>query len=169
MVWTSSVYISLELSVFNCKRLTISGRNCHCSVLSCSFWFCCVDVSVSRQMLVTGDNVGQLLLLSLDGQKVIILPRFVPFSLLMKVFPLPSSVLILRHRCHFFYISCVVIDFQRQVAQSQSDPRRVQFTLWLVVGHSFGRPHGQTLGSKKHQGQEKFPPWPSSRKRRQLR
>uniref|UniRef100_A0A667X8I6 DNA damage-binding protein 2 n=1 Tax=Myripristis murdjan TaxID=586833 RepID=A0A667X8I6_9TELE len=33
-------------------------------------WYCCVDVSVSRQMLVTGDNVGQLLLLSMDGQKI---------------------------------------------------------------------------------------------------
>ncbi|XP_033997024.1 DNA damage-binding protein 2 isoform X3 [Trematomus bernacchii] len=33
-------------------------------------WYCCVDVSVSRQMLVTGDNVGQLVLLGLDGQKV---------------------------------------------------------------------------------------------------
>ncbi|XP_033997025.1 DNA damage-binding protein 2 isoform X4 [Trematomus bernacchii] len=33
-------------------------------------WYCCVDVSVSRQMLVTGDNVGQLVLLGLDGQKI---------------------------------------------------------------------------------------------------
>ncbi|KAG7245407.1 hypothetical protein INR49_010858 [Caranx melampygus] len=34
------------------------------------FWYCCVDVSVSRQMLVTGDNMGHLELLSLDGQKI---------------------------------------------------------------------------------------------------
>ncbi|XP_015250642.1 PREDICTED: DNA damage-binding protein 2 isoform X2 [Cyprinodon variegatus] len=34
------------------------------------FWYCCVDVSVSRQMLVTGDNVGELTLLGLDGQKI---------------------------------------------------------------------------------------------------
>ncbi|XP_034060769.1 DNA damage-binding protein 2 isoform X2 [Gymnodraco acuticeps] len=33
-------------------------------------WYCCVDVSVSRQMLVTGDNVGHLVLLGLDGQKI---------------------------------------------------------------------------------------------------
>lgn len=43
-------------------------------IVTCAFlyshWYCCVDVSVSRQMLVTGDNVGQLLLLSMDGQKV---------------------------------------------------------------------------------------------------
>ncbi|XP_036004991.1 DNA damage-binding protein 2 isoform X2 [Fundulus heteroclitus] len=35
-----------------------------------NFWYCCVDVSVSRQMLVTGDNVGELTLLGLDGQKI---------------------------------------------------------------------------------------------------
>ncbi|XP_077372861.1 DNA damage-binding protein 2 isoform X2 [Festucalex cinctus] len=33
-------------------------------------WYCCVDVSISRQMLVTGDNVGKLQLLGLDGQKI---------------------------------------------------------------------------------------------------
>ncbi|XP_063752595.1 DNA damage-binding protein 2 isoform X2 [Eleginops maclovinus] len=35
-----------------------------------NYWYCCVDVSVSRQMLVTGDNVGQLALLGLDGKKI---------------------------------------------------------------------------------------------------
>ncbi|XP_057693148.1 DNA damage-binding protein 2 isoform X1 [Corythoichthys intestinalis] len=34
------------------------------------FWYCCVDVSISRQMVVTGDNVGMLLLTGLDGQKI---------------------------------------------------------------------------------------------------
>ncbi|XP_028305663.1 DNA damage-binding protein 2 [Gouania willdenowi] len=34
------------------------------------FWYCCLDVSVSRQMLVTGDNTGQLVLLSVDGQTI---------------------------------------------------------------------------------------------------
>lgn len=33
-----------------------------------------MDVSVSRQMLATGDNVGELLLLGLDGQKVCVHP-----------------------------------------------------------------------------------------------
>ncbi|KAF7647803.1 hypothetical protein LDENG_00166480 [Lucifuga dentata] len=33
-------------------------------------WYCCVDVSISRQMLVTGDNMGQLFLLGLDGKKI---------------------------------------------------------------------------------------------------
>ncbi|KAL6106672.1 ddb2 [Pungitius sinensis] len=35
-----------------------------------NYWYCCVDVSISRRMLVTGDNVGQLVLLGLDGQKI---------------------------------------------------------------------------------------------------
>ncbi|XDV28901.1 hypothetical protein PO909_032094, partial [Leuciscus waleckii] len=37
---------------------------------SWDYWFCCVDVSVSRQMLATGDNTGRLLLLGLDGQEI---------------------------------------------------------------------------------------------------
>ncbi|XP_067245401.1 DNA damage-binding protein 2 [Chanodichthys erythropterus] len=34
------------------------------------YWYCCVDVSVSRQMLATGDNTGRLLLLGLDGHEI---------------------------------------------------------------------------------------------------
>ncbi|KAI4875822.1 hypothetical protein NFI96_017156 [Prochilodus magdalenae] len=34
------------------------------------YWYCCLDVSVSRQMLVTGDNGGRLLLLGLDGKEI---------------------------------------------------------------------------------------------------
>ncbi|KAM9855075.1 DNA damage-binding protein 2 [Aulostomus maculatus] len=34
------------------------------------YWYCCVDVSVSRQMLVTGDNMGHLDLRDLNGQKI---------------------------------------------------------------------------------------------------
>ncbi|XP_051512153.1 DNA damage-binding protein 2-like [Myxocyprinus asiaticus] len=37
---------------------------------SWDYWYCCVDVSVSRQMLVTGDNNGRLLLLGLDGHAI---------------------------------------------------------------------------------------------------
>ncbi|XP_038838199.1 DNA damage-binding protein 2-like isoform X1 [Salvelinus namaycush] len=33
-------------------------------------WYCCVDVSLSRQMLVTGDNIGRVLLLGMDGHQV---------------------------------------------------------------------------------------------------
>ncbi|MBN3321749.1 DDB2 protein, partial [Atractosteus spatula] len=33
-------------------------------------WFCSVDVSPSRQVVVTGDNVGRVLLLGMDGTKV---------------------------------------------------------------------------------------------------
>ncbi|XP_005159091.1 DNA damage-binding protein 2 isoform X1 [Danio rerio] len=34
------------------------------------YWYCCVDVSVSRQMLATGDSTGRLLLLGLDGHEI---------------------------------------------------------------------------------------------------
>uniref|UniRef100_A0A8C2AH39 DNA damage-binding protein 2 n=1 Tax=Cyprinus carpio TaxID=7962 RepID=A0A8C2AH39_CYPCA len=34
------------------------------------YWYCCLDVSVSRQMLVTGDNTGRLLLFGLDGHEI---------------------------------------------------------------------------------------------------
>ncbi|XP_042562366.1 DNA damage-binding protein 2 [Clupea harengus] len=34
------------------------------------YWYCCVDVSASRQMLATGDNTGRLVLLGLDGHKI---------------------------------------------------------------------------------------------------
>ncbi|XP_016338757.1 DNA damage-binding protein 2 isoform X3 [Sinocyclocheilus anshuiensis] len=37
---------------------------------SWDYWYCCVDVSVSRQMLVTGDNTGRLLLFGLDGHEI---------------------------------------------------------------------------------------------------
>ncbi|XP_036440791.1 DNA damage-binding protein 2 isoform X1 [Colossoma macropomum] len=37
---------------------------------SLCYWYCCVDVSVSRQMLVTGDNGGRLHLLGLDGKEI---------------------------------------------------------------------------------------------------
>lgn len=59
---------SLASSLFNCSSV-ISSKLTLFSV-SYSYWYCCVDVSVSRRMLVTGDNVGQLVLLGLDGQKV---------------------------------------------------------------------------------------------------
>uniref|UniRef100_A0A4W4FDG7 DNA damage-binding protein 2 n=1 Tax=Electrophorus electricus TaxID=8005 RepID=A0A4W4FDG7_ELEEL len=38
---------------------------------SLCYWYCCVDVSLSRQMVVTGDNAGRLLLFGLDGQEIL--------------------------------------------------------------------------------------------------
>ncbi|KAL2092976.1 hypothetical protein ACEWY4_010288 [Coilia grayii] len=37
---------------------------------SWDYWYCCVDVSISRQMLATGDNTGRLVLQGLDGHKI---------------------------------------------------------------------------------------------------
>ncbi|KAM8861343.1 DNA damage-binding protein 2 isoform 1-T1 [Synchiropus picturatus] len=45
-------------------------KDCNHEHHNVCFWYCCVDVSVSRQMLVTGDNMGELSLLGLDGRKI---------------------------------------------------------------------------------------------------
>uniref|UniRef100_A0A8C5F9F1 DNA damage-binding protein 2 n=1 Tax=Gadus morhua TaxID=8049 RepID=A0A8C5F9F1_GADMO len=62
--FTHLVYFQIDVSFDSPSRLK------HGNVFPSSYWYCCVDVSVSRQMLVTGDNVGQLSLLSLEGQKI---------------------------------------------------------------------------------------------------
>ncbi|XP_054476429.1 DNA damage-binding protein 2 isoform X2 [Anoplopoma fimbria] len=64
-LFTSSMRGVTALRDFNGTTLTVFANT---DILN--YWFCCVDVSVSRQMLVTGDNVGQLTLLGLDGQKI---------------------------------------------------------------------------------------------------
>ncbi|XP_056906973.1 DNA damage-binding protein 2 isoform X2 [Takifugu flavidus] len=73
----SKIYVAsgegrLSLQSFEGHTSTVLATTADCGhdYHNVCFWFCCVDVSVSRQMLVTGDNVGQLLLLSLDGQKI---------------------------------------------------------------------------------------------------
>lgn len=35
-----------------------------------SIWFCSLDVSASSRVLVTGDNVGHVILLNTDGKEV---------------------------------------------------------------------------------------------------
>ncbi|XP_056273102.1 DNA damage-binding protein 2 isoform X2 [Pseudoliparis swirei] len=73
----SQVYVAsgegtLTVQSFEGRTPTVLSRTQDCGHdhhnLCC--WYCCVDVSVSRQMLVTGDNLGHLILLGLDGQKI---------------------------------------------------------------------------------------------------
>ncbi|XP_023278315.1 DNA damage-binding protein 2 isoform X2 [Seriola lalandi dorsalis] len=64
-LFTSSMRGTTALRDFNGTTLTVFANTD-----TLNYWYCCVDVSVSRQMLVTGDNMGQLLLLGLDGQKI---------------------------------------------------------------------------------------------------
>ncbi|XP_030282597.1 DNA damage-binding protein 2 isoform X2 [Sparus aurata] len=64
-LFTSSIGGTTALRDFNGTTLTVFA-----STHTLNYWYCCVDVSVSRKMLVTGDNVGKLTLLSLDGQKI---------------------------------------------------------------------------------------------------
>lgn len=35
-----------------------------------SFWFCSLDVSAKSRVVVTGDNVGHVILLNMDGREV---------------------------------------------------------------------------------------------------
>nr|XP_015819832.2 DNA damage-binding protein 2 isoform X3 [Nothobranchius furzeri] len=74
---SSKVYVAsgegtLTLKSFEGHKPTLLSRTQDCAHEhhNVCFWYCCVDVSVSRQMLVTGDNTGQLLLVGLDGQKI---------------------------------------------------------------------------------------------------
>ncbi|CAK6961446.1 DNA damage-binding protein 2 [Scomber scombrus] len=64
-LFISSMGGTTALRDFNGKTLTVFANTD-----TFHYWYCCVDVSVSRQMLVTGDNTGQLSLLGLDGQKI---------------------------------------------------------------------------------------------------
>ncbi|XP_042317317.1 DNA damage-binding protein 2 isoform X2 [Sceloporus undulatus] len=43
---------------------------CHVHQLITVFWYCSVDVSPTRQSVVTGDNVGNVILLSTEGKKI---------------------------------------------------------------------------------------------------
>ncbi|KAM6960624.1 DNA damage-binding protein 2 [Aplochiton taeniatus] len=73
----SKVYVAsgegtLSVQSFESCGSTILSRTQDCGHEHhnvCS-WYCCVDMSVSRQMLVTGDNLGRLTLLSLDGERI---------------------------------------------------------------------------------------------------
>lgn len=71
-VYTASGDGTLSLRSFEGCTATVLSTTQDCShdYHNVCYWYCCVDVSVSRQMLLTGDNVGQLSLLSLDGQKI---------------------------------------------------------------------------------------------------
>nr|KAF6437391.1 damage specific DNA binding protein 2 [Molossus molossus] len=41
---------------------------------TCNFWFCSLDVSAESRVVVTGDNVGHVVLLNMDGKELISVP-----------------------------------------------------------------------------------------------
>ncbi|KAL0968839.1 hypothetical protein UPYG_G00272570 [Umbra pygmaea] len=45
-------------------------QNCGHDHHNVCLWYCCVDVSASRRCLMTGDNMGQVLLMGIDGQEI---------------------------------------------------------------------------------------------------
>ncbi|XP_055030129.2 DNA damage-binding protein 2 isoform X2 [Misgurnus anguillicaudatus] len=65
-LFTSSIWGATTLRDFNGSVIQVFAET-----NSWDYWYCCVDVSVSRQMLVTGDNAGRLLLLGLDGHSIL--------------------------------------------------------------------------------------------------
>ncbi|KAL2094053.1 hypothetical protein ACEWY4_011365 [Coilia grayii] len=71
-VYATSYDGSLTLQSFeSLPSLTLSkAQDCAHIDHSVWRWYCCVDVSVSRQMLAAGDNTGRLVLLGLDGHKI---------------------------------------------------------------------------------------------------
>ncbi|KAJ8340522.1 hypothetical protein SKAU_G00351550 [Synaphobranchus kaupii] len=64
-LFTSSVEGATKLQDFSGKTLRVYASTRHCD-----FWYCSVDVSPSRQVVVTGDNMGQVQLLGIDGQAI---------------------------------------------------------------------------------------------------
>lgn len=73
----SKVYIAsgegtLSLHSFEGLPSTVISRTQDCGHdhHNVCYWYCCLDLSISRQMLATGDNVGNLFLLSMEGQKI---------------------------------------------------------------------------------------------------
>lgn len=71
-IYTSSGEGTLSLHSFEGHPSTLVSRiqNCGHEHHNVCYWYCCLDLSVSRQMLATGDNMGNLFLLSMDGQKI---------------------------------------------------------------------------------------------------
>lgn len=73
----SKVYVSsgegtISLQSFEGLPSTVLSRTLDCGHdnHNVCYWYCSLDLSVSRQMLATGDNVGNLFLLGMDGQKI---------------------------------------------------------------------------------------------------
>uniref|UniRef100_A0A673N2A9 DNA damage-binding protein 2 n=2 Tax=Sinocyclocheilus rhinocerous TaxID=307959 RepID=A0A673N2A9_9TELE len=64
-LFTSSIWGATTLRDFSGSVVQVFAKT-----NSWDYWYCCLDVSVSRQMLVTGDNTGRLLLLGLDGHEI---------------------------------------------------------------------------------------------------
>ncbi|XP_061102679.1 DNA damage-binding protein 2-like isoform X2 [Conger conger] len=64
-LFTSSIGGATMLQDFAGKTLKV-----YASTEYWDFWFCSVDVSPSRQVVVTGDNVGWVKLLSIDGEAI---------------------------------------------------------------------------------------------------
>lgn len=86
--WYSGPYHQAGDCSYNLLQSPVSGRRCepefYClhfvvgTALICVFpsscWYCSVDVSASCRAVVTGDNVGNVVLLSTSGEEVCMAP-----------------------------------------------------------------------------------------------
>ncbi|XP_044291676.1 DNA damage-binding protein 2 [Varanus komodoensis] len=64
-VFTSSLAGSTALQDFNGNTVRIFTSTDHWN-----FWYCSVDVSATHRTVVTGDNVGNVIMLGMDGKKI---------------------------------------------------------------------------------------------------
>ncbi|XP_042600019.1 DNA damage-binding protein 2 [Cyprinus carpio] len=67
---TNQLFVSSIWGATTLRDFTGSVVQVFAKTDSWDYWYCCVDVSVSRQMLVTGDSTGRLHLLGLDGHEI---------------------------------------------------------------------------------------------------
>lgn len=63
--FTSSMEGTTRLQDFKGNTLRVFASSDTCNV-----WFCSLDVSVKSRVVVTGDNVGHVILLNMDGREV---------------------------------------------------------------------------------------------------
>nr|XP_023509769.1 DNA damage-binding protein 2 isoform X2 [Equus caballus] len=63
--FTSSMEGTTRLQDFKGNTLRVFS-----SYDTCNFWFCSLDVSAKSRMVVTGDNVGHVILLNMDGKEL---------------------------------------------------------------------------------------------------
>ncbi|XP_030619957.1 DNA damage-binding protein 2 isoform X2 [Delphinapterus leucas] len=63
--FTSSMEGTTRLQDFKGNTLRVFA-----SSGTCNFWFCSLDVSVRSRVVVTGDNVGNVILLNMDGREL---------------------------------------------------------------------------------------------------
>lgn len=74
----------------SCLQLPVGGSTDFC-LFPCSCWYCSVDVSASCRAVVTGDNLGNVVLLSTSGEEVCMAPYSTSFTGICMAHRLPCT------------------------------------------------------------------------------